>query len=483
MELFGRRQIFTATEQITAENVVKLLNELLPVHAANMQEEDYLFWYRRGKQPILNRTKIVRPEICNKITENHAAEIVAFKNGYFLTQPAYYVSRKDEDTASDKVKQLNEYLYLSGKHAADNKVVDWFHTVGVGVLYVEPGRGKNEPPVRCYALDPRSSFVVYSLRPGNEPLMGVNIVIVNDGDNKTHAVFDVFTKRQFFRIKGDAIGATAGRYVPTVKANEVIEVKRNVLGEIPIIEYQYENNRMGAFEPVVSMLDSINLTQSNRMDGIEQFIQSLMVFYNCTLGEDEKGNQITPQYIREAGAIFLKSVNMEKADLKILAEQLDQAQTQVLLDNMYERILTIVGMPSTTKGGSSTSDTGTAVLYRDGWYQADVWAQNTTDLFCEANKRFDRIVLRILGLKNKLRIEADEFELQITRNETANILTKSQAAMNLKALGFAPEIAFARSGVSNDPVADVKKSQKYIDALWGVEQQPVAQNEQVSTAE
>lgn len=483
MELFGRRQIFTATEQITAENVVKLLNELLPVHAANMQEEDYLFWYRRGKQPILNRTKIVRPEICNKITENHAAEIVAFKNGYFLTQPAYYVSRKDEDTASDKVKQLNEYLYLSGKHAADNKVVDWFHTVGVGVLYVEPGRGKNEPPVRCYALDPRSSFVVYSLKPGNEPLMGVNIVIVNDGDNKTHAVFDVFTKRQFFRIKGDAIGTMAGRYVPTVKANEVIEVKRNVLGEIPIIEYQYENNRMGAFEPVVSMLDSINLTQSNRMDGIEQFIQSLMVFYNCTLGEDEKGNQITPQYIREAGAIFLKSVNMEKADLKILAEQLDQAQTQVLLDNMYERILTIVGMPSTTKGGSSTSDTGTAVLYRDGWYQADVWAQNTTDLFCEANKRFDRIMLRILGLKNKLRIEVDEFELQITRNETANILTKSQAAMNLKTLGFAPEIAFARSGVSNDPVADVKKSQKYIDALWGIEQQPAAQNEQVSTAE
>lgn len=482
MELFGRRQIFTATEQITSENVVKLLNELLPVHAANMREEDYLFWYRRGKQPILNRTKIVRPEICNKVTENHAAEIVAFKNGYFLTQPAYYVSRKDDDSVSDKVAQLNEYLYLSGKHQADNKVVDWFHTSGVGTLFVEPGRGRNEPPVRCYALDPRSSFVAYSLRPGNEPVVGVNIVIVSDGDSKVHAVFDVFTKQQFFRVRGDAASDVSGYYMPTLQASEVIETKRNVLGEIPIIEYQYENNRMGAFEPVVSMLDSINLTQSNRMDGIEQFIQSLMVFYNCTLGQDENGKQITPQYIREAGAIFLKSVNMEKADLKILAEQLDQAQTQVLLDNMYERILTIVGMPSTTKGGTSTSDTGTAVLYRDGWYQADVWAQNTTDLFCEANKRFDRIMLRILALKNKLKMSPEDFELQIVRNETANILVKSQAAMNLKALGFAPEIAFARSGVSNDPVADVKKSQKYIDALWGAEQH-MAQNEQVSAAE
>lgn len=482
MELFGRRQIFTATEQITSENVVKLLNELLPLHAANMQEEDYLFWYRRGKQPILNRTKIVRPEICNKVTENHAAEIVAFKNGAFLTEPACYISRKDDDETSEKVTRLNEYLYLSGKHQADNKIVDWFHTVGLGVLFVEPGRGRNEPPVRCYALDPRSSFVAYSLRPGNEPVVGVNIVIVSDGDSKVHAMFDVFTKRQFFRVRGDAVSTVSGYYMPTLQASEVVETKRNVLGEIPIIEYQYESNRLGAFEPVVSMLDSINLTQSNRMDGIEQFIQSLMVFYNCTLGQDENGNQITPQYIREAGAIFLKSVNMEKADLKILAEQLDQTQTQVLLDNMYERVLTIVGMPSTTKGGTSTSDTGSAVLYRDGFYQASMRVQNTTDLFKESNRRFDAILLKVLALKNKLKINIEDFELQFVREETANILAKSQAAMNLKALGFAPEIAFARSGVSNDPVADVKKSQKYIDALWGTEQKSTA-NEQVSTAE
>lgn len=51
---------------------------------------------------------------------------------------------------------------------------------------------------------------------------------------------------------------------------------------------------MGAFESVVPLLDAINNVQSNRLDGIEQFIQSLMVFYNCTLGEDEDGKQITP---------------------------------------------------------------------------------------------------------------------------------------------------------------------------------------------
>ena len=35
------------------------------------------------------------------------------------------------------------------------------------------------------------------------------------------------------------------------------------------------------------------------------------------------------------------------------------------------------------------------------------------------------------------------------------------------AAGMHPELAFAKSGISNDPVADVKMSQKYLDMVWG----------------
>ena len=225
---------------------------------------------------------------------------------------------------------------------------------------------------------------------------------------------------------------------------------------------------MGAFETVIPLLDSINNVQSNRIDGIEQFIQSLMVFYNCQLGDDKQGNPITPAYIREAGAIFLKSIGQDKADLKILSEQLDQTQTQVLVDYLYQQVLTICGMPSTTKGGTSTSDTGAAVLYRDGWYQADTVARNTEDLFKESNRRFDAVFIKILNQKTDLNVVLSDFELKFVRNETANILVTTQAAMNLKELGFSPELAFAKSGLSNDPVADVANSQKYIEEKWSV---------------
>ena len=347
-QYIGRRRIYCTTDDINAENVVELVNALLPMHTLNSMEEEYLYWYRRGVQPILNRTKLVRPEINNRVVENHAAEIVAFKNGYFLTQPAFYVARKDAEDVNDKVKILNEMLYLSGKQTMDNVLTDWFHTVGVGTLYVDP-YGDPECPVRAYALDPRSSFVAYSRRPGNEPVLGVNMVISGRTETTTELTFDVYTRDKYFKLRGGMTGLVITGAPIVGTAYELLEEDVNRLGEIPIIEYQYENSRMGAFEAVMPLLDAINGIESNRMDGIEQFIQSLMIFYNCQLGDDTEGNPITPQYIRQAGAIFLKSIGQDKADLKILAEQLDQTETQVLVDYLYQQILSICGMPSTTK--------------------------------------------------------------------------------------------------------------------------------------
>ena len=43
----------------------------------------------------------------------------------------------------------------------------------------------------------------------------------------------------------------------------------------------------------------------------------------------------------------------------------------------------------------------------------------------------------------------------------------------MKLLGLSPEIAFERSGLSNDPVSDVEKSRKYIDMMWQPDNKPV----------
>ena len=73
--LYGRRMIKSDETEVTVENVVAILNKALPYHWENRSEIQYLWYYYRGLQPILNREKQVRPEICNKIVENRANEI------------------------------------------------------------------------------------------------------------------------------------------------------------------------------------------------------------------------------------------------------------------------------------------------------------------------------------------------------------------------------------------------------------------------
>ena len=456
-DMFGRLDIYSTFDEITEENVKTELNSALIYHIKNMLQEEFLYWYTRGVQPILHRSKDIREDILNIVQVNTAAEIVDFKNGYFLTQPCSYVSRRKG--VQTKLKKLNEYLYRSGKLEVDNKVADWFHRVGKGVAFIMPNEDK-EAPFKAYALDPRSAFVVYSLKPGNEPVMGVNYVVA-DGKAK----FDVFTKDYVFHLSGVQTGKTvtyekSHDYMTT--ATTLDSVEPNVLGEIPIIEYRYNSVNTSAFELAIPLLDEISNLTSNACDGVEQFIQSLAIAVNCEFPEDT-----TITDIRKAGMIALRSIGENKADFKVLTEQLDQTQTKTLVDSIYDEVLRICAMPSRSNGSSTYDTTGAAVLANFGWYQADAAARNTEDLFKESNRQFDRIIVEILKRKGLLDIDINDFELNFVRNETANVQSKAQAFQTLMAAGLHPELAAAKSGISSDPVKDMKMSEKWLEMIWG----------------
>ena len=458
-DMYGRLDIYSTYDDIAEDRLVTELNSALVYHIKNMLQEEFLYWYTRGVQPILNRHKEVREDILNIVQVNTAAEIVDFKNGYFITQPCSYVGRRKG--VQTKLKKLNEFLFRSGKQEVDNKVADWFHRVGKGVLFVEPNDDP-DVPFKTYALDPRSAFVVYSLKPGNKPIMGVNFVTTEDGN----ALFDVFTETMVYHLSG----GFKGKMITPMKGHDFLATavkiessEPNVLGRIPIIEYRYNSINTSAFELAIPLLDEISNIYSNACDGIEQFIQTLAIAVNCEFPEDT-----TLTDIRKAGMISLRSVGENKADFKVLTEQLDQSQTKTLIDSMYDEVLRICAMPSRSEGRSSTYDTtGAAVLANFGYYQADAAARNTEDLFKESNRQFDRIIVEILKRKGLLDINLNDFELNFVRNETANVQSKAQAFQTLMSAGMHPELAAAKSGISSDPVKDMKMSEKWLEMVWG----------------
>lgn len=464
--LHGRMPILTSIERFDPDDeafIIQEANTALDIHNANNLSMDYLYWYRRGMTPVENKTKEIRPEVNNKINVNLADMVTTFKNGYFCTDHLFYIARNDEEKTSDNVDQLNEYLYRSGKQLADNKVIDWFHTVGKADLFVK-ANDDPEIPFLAYALDPRCAFVAKSLDPSGRPVYGG--YVVKKGDNIELSLWDDTNVYTLGGTKSAKTATPIPEYEYTVTS--VLDVQPNPLGRVPIIEYYYNSLMMSAFEAAIPLIDATSFLQSDRLDAVDQAVQSLLVFYNCELGDDENGDPITPSYVRAAGALFLKSIGENKADLKEIVTNLDQSQSQVFIDNLYEQILSVCAMPFTgANRGYSNAASGTAQFARDGWYQADCAARNTEDLFRESNAYFDEIILHILREKNILDVKATDIYLQFPKNETVNVQSKSQAFQTLLAAGMHPELAAAKSGISNDPVSDMKMSAPYLKLIWG----------------
>ena len=88
---FGRKTAYTGVDQITPQNVAQVLSDTIGIHNMNRTLMDYLYRYYKGDQPILYREKLVRPEVNNKVVENHALETVKFKAGQIYGEPIQYV--------------------------------------------------------------------------------------------------------------------------------------------------------------------------------------------------------------------------------------------------------------------------------------------------------------------------------------------------------------------------------------------------------
>lgn len=443
--LFGRKEILTSVEKITKANLVTVLNNALMIHNTNAVAIDYLYRYMRGEQPILSRKKDVRPEICNRVVENHASEITQFTSGYFLGEPVTYVRRGDSNASSEEINELNTYMFFEDKASHDKDMATWMAICGVGYRMVLPDKATkllpDESPFELDTPDPRHTFVVYHSGFGHKRVMGVREIHRNLSDNNVEVILCGYTVDHYFEV-----------------ANGVIRKwEPHTLGDIPIYEYRLNMARMGSFEPALPLLDAINTVASNRLDGVELFVQSFVKFINCDIDETSF------KALKDLGAIKIKSTDGQTADVEIMSQELNQQQTQTLVDYLYEQVLTICGMPTTTKGGSSTSDTGAAVFLRDGWSQCEARARDTELLFKKSEKDFLKLVLQIIRTSKEFNLSLSEIECKFTRRQHDNLLAKSQALLQLLEAGLEPGLAIATVGLVNDPMDVAKQSALYLE--------------------
>lgn len=423
----GRIKIKVNVSEITKENVREVLQKTLPKHYHNAAQITYLWNYYKGMQDIRLKQKYVRESINNKVTVNRANEIVTFKTAYLLNEPIQYISNGEKASASTGVAKLNEYMRAEDKESKDKELIDWVHICGLGermALTDEMAKVQDGAPYYIYTLDPREAYMVYSSKIGERRLGGV--LLQYDEQDRLYAM--VWTDKACF----------------TVTADDEVIVEPHVLGDIPLFEYENNMARMGSFEAVIPILNGINELESDAIDSVEDFVNGFDVFQNCDI-EDGEYSKLS----LGGKAVKIKTV-VQGMEAKVyrVASELSQQGVQQRVDDLTEAYLTICGMPN-RNGGSSTSDTGQAVIFRDGWSEAESRAKDSEKLFVRAERQFLRVVLNICDSKEgaELGLELKDIGVNFARKSLNNLQSRFQCLM--EALGsdrVHPKCAFDAFG-------------------------------------
>ena len=439
--LTGRTIITTDVPEIHSGNLLEVLSKAKQVHDGNKDEIEYLYKVYKGEQDIQRKSKEVRPEINNIVTENRAYEIVSFKRGHVFGEPIQYIRRGEEENISSEITTLNDYMIECDKGEIDSELAEWILIGGVGYRMTLPNSDWEsdnfEPPFKIFTLDPRYTFVVRYNDLEKKVLMGVTYTVADD----LSITYYVYTKDKFYKVVAD----------------QIVEEKDLFLGNVIITEYVSGNARLGAFEIVLPLLDAINSLQSNRLDDVEQHVNSFLSITGADIDDE------TYKKVNEYKMLILP----DGADAKYLSATLHQTDVQTFADSLYQNILTICGMPN-RNGGSSTSDTGSAVLLRDGWESAEAQAKSLEKTFKKSEREFLKLVLRILKDMGGTKLNITNIDIKFARRYTDNILTKTQALTSLLDAGIKPEIAIATCGIWNDPTDVALQSKPYLDK-WNIE--------------
>ena len=453
--LHGRKQIFTNEREINSGNIINVLNKVLPVHQQNREDEIYLEKRLRGIQPILDRVKVHNDEINNRVVVNIDNQIVTFKTAEFVGEPVQFVARDGTSATLEKVKQLNSLMFSEGKQTKDMTLAYNMFTNGVGyrlvlrdkALSVSRGELEDEAPFEIYTPDPRNTFVIRTNDVTKRVVAGVTYVFLGDADELENNIeYTVYTPDVTYKVIGSAI--TAGL---------VTEQTVHNFGMVPLFEYPCNSVYMAPAEVVVPLIDAYNLMTSNRLDGIEQFIQAILVFEGIDVTREDI------RRIKELGALKVPpSPDGRTGRVYYLNEQLDQSQAQTLVDDLYQMILQIVGMPSQGNANTSDSSNNGAVIMKNGWWNAEARCLETEGMWKESESLFLKAVLKICQEANVLNdLKISDVDIRFMRHSYEDKLVKTQSFTSLIGAGCSPVQAFKLSGIASDPEAEAIAYNQY----------------------
>ena len=360
-----------------------------------------------GKHSILSQKKKADYKPDNRLVANFAKQIVDSMVGYFMGVPI-------RTTADDEI--MADYLEVWGAlndsddlDAELSKMAD-IYGVSYELMWRDEqaqARSTTANPMNCFVIrdDTVEGRIIYAVRFWMDD---------NRFDDQTDAIrgtlYDAAYERPF-EFLGSSIhfGERIAHGYP----------------DVPVVEYLDNEERLGLFEGVVSLINAYDKAISEKANDVEYYADAYLKVLGAVLDEE------TLKSLRDNRIINLSSRDAQNIIVEFLSKP-DADNTQEHLIDRLERLISTLSMTADLSSESFNTSSGIAIKYR---------LQAMSDLAMVKERKFRRSLSRrwrlLCGYAANTRLSDTAWttvRATFTRNLPSNLLEESQIAGNLSGI-------------------------------------------------
>lgn len=410
----------------------KLLKGCIAQHQKTIARFNMLDNYYVGRHDILNRVQESKDSPNNRIVANFPKYITDTAVGYMFGNAITY--QYDEPNALDDLKLAHDRADVDTHDAELGKNLSVFG-LGYELIYMSD----DESPTPMVALiDPREAFVVYDDTVVCKPLFGVYYYkqYNEEGEIKGYNII-VYTESQILNYNVKDIADT-----PDFKDEQI-----HYFGGIPLIEFWNNEEGMGDFEHVISIINAYNVLQSDRVNDKERFVDSILVIKNAELEEGEEKKVLKGRILLLPG---------DSAGASYLTKTLNETETEVLKKSLAEDIHKFSQTPDFTDEKFSGNTSGVAMKFK--LLPLEYLAKVKERFFGEGLRARLKLFIKMLSNQGKAPINIDKISIVFNRTLPINELENAQTVAAYSASGtVSKETLLTQISFVKDKDAELEK--------------------------
>jgi SPP1 family phage portal protein len=414
------------------ELTLELLQEFINKHKQQVAERfDKLKKLYESDHDILHIPRKEKYKPDNRVVVNFPKYMVDTTNGFFIGNA---IKTTAEDAAvAEYVDELDQSNTQDDSNAEISKLCSIY-----GKAYEMYFSDEEGEPRTAY-FSPRDCFMIFDDSMLRRPLYFVHIRTDREG-NEWGSISNAVGVR-YFKLTGGIEWQQHENEVDVVDG-----WKRHFFPGLPATEFVEDAEKIGLFEPVVSMVNAYNKAISEKANDVDYFADAYLKILGAKV--DNEGMAV----IRDNRVINFESDGSEKIVVDFLAKPSNDEGQEHLLDRL-ERLIFCIGQTANAADENFGTNSGIAMLYK-------MW--NTSNRGKNKQRKFEK------GMYNRYKmlfghpaskVPADawkQLRFTFTPNIPQNVLEEAQIAAQLEGI-TSHETQLKMLSVVDDPQIELDK--------------------------